>query len=433
MKRIALALAVLIALLMSAIPLSVQALEVQLKEVANGLSSPVLLVEPSDGTKRKFIVEQIGLIKIMMPDGKMLDEPFLDIKDKLSPLNPVFDEEGLLGLAFHPDFKNNGKFYITFTGPLHKDAGLIKELWWENTETLSEYTVSKANPNQADPASARVIMLIDQPQFNHNGGWIDFGPDGYLYYALGDGGYANDWGIGHDPSIGSSQDTGTYLGSILRIDIDNVDVENELPYSVPKDNPFVDRSEVLPETWAYGFRNPWRCSFDMGGNNDLFCGDVGQNSYEEVNLVTKGGNYGWRVKEGTHCFDYLNPNDHPDSCDDKGMIDPIIEYNSCNVFDNCKGISVTGGYVYRGGHSAWQGKYFFGDWSKSFGQGTGALYVASKKGNKWSMEDVNITNMPDFKAFVLSFGQDGDGEIYVMVSDVLGPIKAADRIYKIVL
>ena len=432
MTKLTMALTVAFVFFFCTASLTAKALDVKLEEVANKLTAPLLLVEAPDNTHRKFIIEQVGLIKVLMPDGKLLDDPFLDISKKLTDLNPVFDEEGLLGLAFHPDFGSNGKFYVTYTGPIRKDASLPVKLWWENTETLAEFSVSKDNPNKADPASERVIMHVDQPQFNHNGGWISFGPDGYLYFSLGDGGYKNDWGPGHDPSLGSGQDTGTRLGTILRIDVNTPDTENELPYSVPKDNPFVGEDGFLPEIWAYGFRNPWRCSFDMGGNNDLICGDVGQNAYEEINVVTKGGNYGWRQKEGMHCFDYLNPNEHPTSCNDKGMIDPVIEYKSCNVFDNCKGLSITGGYVYRGEHSAWKGKYFFADWSKQFGKGDGVLYVASKKGDKWSMEEINVTNLPNFSAFILSFGQDRQGDVYVMVSDTLGPVKASDKIYKLV-
>jgi hypothetical protein len=170
----------------------------------------------------------------------------------------------------------------------------------------------------------------------------------------------------------------------------------------------------------------------MGGDHDLICGDVGQNALEEVDIVTKGGNYGWRVKEGSRCFDFMNPNQHPKTCDDAGMIEPIIEYNNCNVTQDCKGISITGGYVYRGKNKAWDGVYFFGDWSKQFPVKDGRLYAASEAGGKWTMEDVNVTNMPDFNSYVLAFGQDSDGEIYVMTTETTGPTVNQDRIYRIV-
>jgi len=206
---------------------------------------------------------------------------------------------------------------------------------------------------------------------------------------------------------------------------------------VPRDNPFVGNSDFAPEIWAYGFRNPWRCSFDMGGSKELFCGNVGQNSYEEVELVVKGGNYGWRAMEGTHCFDYVNPNTHPATCNKAGMVDPIIEYKNCSNPDfaakgDCEGISITGGYVYRGPHRPWQGLYFFGDWSKSFMVAEGVLFVGKKSGSKWTKENVRVANIPDFKDFILGFGQDNQGNVYIMGTRARGPNGEQDKIYKIV-
>jgi glucose/arabinose dehydrogenase len=224
----------------------------------------------------------------------------------------------------------------------------------------------------------------------------------------------------------------TLKGKILRIDVDNPD--EGMPYGVPEDNPFADQFDAMPEIWAYGLRNPWRCSFDQGGDNELFCADVGQNAFEEVSIIEAGGNFGWRVKEGTHCFDYVNPNDHPEQCPDEGMIDPIIEYQNCNVFPaDCEGLSVTGGYVYRGPHEEWQGKYFFGDWSRQFAVRDGRLFVASRNDDgTWEMENVTVGNMDEFRSYVLSFGQDNDGEVYVMATDTTGPVGGLDKIYRIV-
>lgn len=400
--------------------------KVKLEEVASGLTAPLLLISPP-GDDRRFIIEQIGLIKVMMPDGEILDEPFLNIRGKLVDLLADFDEQGLLGLAFHPKYKQNGKFYIAYSAPLRGAADLGKQLWYAHTNKVVEYTVSKSDPNVADPASMRVITEIDWPQFNHNGHWIDFGPDGKLYISTGDGGYANDWGIGHNPGIGNGQDMSSLLGKILRVDVDS-----GASYTVPKDNPFVGKESVRGEIWASGLRNPWRCSFDMGGSNDLLCGDVGQNSYEEINLISKGGNYGWRVKEGTHCFDYLNPNKHPSFCEASGMIDPIIEYKNCGAKpEGCKGISITGGYVYRGSNKAWDGMYFFGDWSKQFPVKDGRLYAGMNKDGKWMTHDVEVVNMKGFNSYVLSFGQDSKGEVYVMTTDTTGPVGGLDKIYKI--
>ena len=398
---------------------------VSLQPVAEGLTAPMQLISPPDGTKRRFIVEQIGLIKILMPDGKVLEEPFLNIRHKIVRQIPDFDERGLLSLAFHPDYGSNGRFYVAYSGPLRGDADLGKKLWYSHTNYVSEFKVSK-DANKANVLSERIISQIDWPQFNHNGHWIGFGPDNYLYISTGDGGYANDWGIGHNVTKGNGQDMSALHGKILRVDVNKGD-----PYEVPSDNPFVGKQDVAPEIWASGLRNPWRCSFDMGGGKELFCADVGQNSYEEVDIITKGGNYGWRVKEGKHCFDYVNPNTHPATCESSGMIDPILEYKNCNVTADCKGLSITGGYVYRGSHGPWQGKYFFGDWSKKFGVKDGRLYVATPNGGAWTMEDVKVSNMPEFNSYVLGFGQDADGEVYVTTQDTTGPVGGLAKVYKI--
>ena len=409
-----------------AVDLASAEVTVNLQVAAEGLTAPVNLISPPDGTKRRFITEQIGVIKILMPDGKLLDEPFLNIRHRIVALHTDFDERGLLGLAFHPEFKSNGRFFVAYSGVFPGDSTLDKFLFYNHTNYVVEYRVSKTDPNRADSLSERIVTKIDWPQFNHNGHWIGFGPDGFLYISTGDGGYANDWGIGHHVTKGNGQDLGSLHGKILRIDVDK-----DAPYVVPPDNPFVGRQDARPEIWAYGFRNPWRCSFDTGGSRELFCADVGQNSFEEVDIVTKGGNYGWRVKEGKHCFDYVNPNTHPPSCESTGMIDPIMEYSNCNVTENCKGLSITGGHVYRGSHGPWQGKYFFGDWSKQFVVRDGRLYVGTNAGGTWTMEDVKVGNMPGFNSYVLGFGQDADGELYVTTQDTTGPVGGLAKIYKI--
>jgi glucose/arabinose dehydrogenase len=399
---------------------------VNLQMVADGLTAPLNIVSPPDGTKRRFITEQIGVIKILMPDGTILDEPFLNIQHRVVPLHAFFDERGLLGLAFHPDFKTNGRFFVSYSGRLPGDSTTDKLLWYDHTNYVAEYRVSKTDPNRADPTFERIISKIDWPQFNHNGHWIGFGPDGFLYISTGDGGYANDWGIGHNVTKGNGQDLTSINGKILRIDVNGVE-----PYAIPADNPFVGRQDVKGEIWAYGFRNPWRCSFDKGGTRELFCADVGQNSFEEVDIVTKGGNYGWRVMEGKHCFDFVNPNTHLASCDSGGMTPPIMEYNNCNVTQDCKGLSITGGFVYRGSHGPWQGKYFFGDWSKQFGVRDGHLLIGTNSSGNWMIEDVKIGNMP-FSSYVLAFGQDDDGEVYVLTQDTTGPVGGLAKIFKIV-
>lgn len=407
------------------------AMEVKLEPVATDLTAPLAMVSPK-GDDRRFILQQDGFIKVLLADGTLLDEPFLDISTRLVDLLSSFDEEGLLGLTFHPDFADNGLFYVAYTVPIDPQGDLGKTLWWAHSTRVSEMRVSSDDPNIADPGYERVVMKTDWPQFNHNGHWMDFGPDGMLYISMGDGGYANDWGIGHNPEEGNGQDLLVRLGKMLRIDVNPSDGQ---AYTIPDDNPFVgDEANALPEIWAYGLRNPWRCSFDMGGDNRLFCGDVQQNSYEEVDIITKGGNYGWRRMEASHCFDVFAPNDHPAECDKTDLIDPIIEYKNCTAQpDGCEGISVTGGYVYRGGNADWDGKYFFGDWSKSFGSRDGQLFVATEGDDgSWTKETLTVTNMEGNLPYVLAFAQDNDGEVYVLTSLTTGPVGGLDTIYKIV-
>ncbi len=408
---------------------------IKLDLVAEGLTQPLSMREAPDGSGRMFIVEQTGTIRILK-GGKVSADPFLDLRSKLVKQLGDFDERGLLSMAFHPKFKDNGKFYAYYDIAVPADAELPHKLWWSHYAVLSEFT---AKGDKADMASERVVFRHAWPQFNHNGGDMHFGPDGMLYVSQGDGGYADDYGIGHDKLRGNGQMLDTYMGKILRID-----VSAAKDYAVPKDNPFVGKkvdttnekgekikTDAQGEIWSFGHRNPWRFSFDMGGKNELFVGDVQQNSYEEVDIVVKGGNYGWRMKEGTHCFVWTAPNGHPDKCGIKGTIDPIIEYNNCNKFPkDCKGLSVTGGYVYRGSNKAWDGKYIFGDWSKQFGTKDGHIFIASKGGDgKWTMDSTKSTT--PFNNYVLAFAQDLKGEVYVLSTESTGPVGTAGKIYRI--
>ena len=340
MKRI-----LLIAAASALVAQPVSALNVKLEVVASALQSPVDLKEAPDGTGRLFITEQTGNVRIVMPNGDVRPEPFLDLSRSIVRQYVRFDERGTLGFAFHPDYKTNGKFYVHYSRPIEdNDPNLRHEIFGNHTTYISEFKVSD-NPNIADAGSERVLMTVNQPQFNHNGGALEFGPDGYLYISLGDGGFADDWGYGHNKKIGNAQDLSNLLGKVLRIDVNKQD--EGLEYGIPADNPFASKDGARGEIFAYGFRNPWRMTFDTGGNRSLFVADVQQNSYEEVDIVTKGGNYGWRVMEGNRCFDYLNPNDHLASCDNADMQPPIIEYNHCNKHGgkNCFGVNVQGGAV----------------------------------------------------------------------------------------
>jgi len=306
-----------------------------------------------------------------------------------------------------------------------------KRLFWDNTSHVSEFRVSTEDPNRADPGSERILLQVDQPQLEHNAGALAFGTDGYLYVALGDGGGSSDNHPGHAPE-GNGQATATLLGKILRIDVDGD------PYAIPPDNPFVDRPGYRPEIFALGMRNPYRCTFDAGGERELFCGDVGQGGFEEVDIVRRGGNYGWRLKEGRHCFDPDNPYEHPKGCADDGLIDPIIEYVNCKTTDACTGRSIIGGYVYRGeAIPELYGKYLFGDWSAMPDDIGPSIFVGSPPADggdgPWTFAPLEIANV-EFEHWLLAFGQDADNELYVLATDAVGPDpeRAEGKIYKIV-
>jgi glucose/arabinose dehydrogenase len=414
---------------------------VGLRTVAEGLTSPVTLTSPGDGSGRLFVVDQAGLIRVLMPDGTLRPEPFLDLRGRMVALMPGFDERGLLGLAFHPQYAANGRFFVYYSAPLRVGG----PAGFNHTSHISEFRVS-ADPNRADPTSERILLQVDEPQFNHNGGTLLFGPDdGDLYISLGDGGGANDVGLGHvadwyaDNAGGNGQDvTENLLGSILRIDVDAGS-----PYGIPPDNPFAG-TPGLDEVWAYGFRNPYRMSFDSGGSHQLFVGDVGQASWEEVSIVSAGGNYGWNVKEGTHCFDAESPTQEPAACPDvvgaghprsgDPLIDPIIEYPQARL--GGPGVAVVGGHVYRGSAlPQFRGRYVFGDWSRSFGQPNGSLFVAKpRKRGLWEMRELRVATSPTgrLNARLLGFGQDAAGELYALTTNNTGPTGATGRVLKLV-
>lgn len=405
---------------------------IDLELVADGFTSPLGLMPAGDGSGRLFVFDQAGQIWILNAEGERLDEPFLDLSDRMVELREGYDERGLLGLAFHPEYADNGRFFVYYSAPLRE--GGPEE--WNHTSHVSEFAVSDDNPDVANPDSERIVLQIDEPQGNHNGGQIAFGPDGYLYIPLGDGGAANDVAEGHTPDIGNAQDTSNLLGSILRIDVDR-----EEPYAIPADNPF-DGEQVLEEIFAYGFRNPYRISFDAGGDNALYVGDAGQNQWEEVSVVTAGGNYGWNIKEGTHCFDPDNPDAQVEECPDTGLqgetlIDPVIEYQNGNV-EGGLGLVVVGGNVYRGSAiPELQGRYVFGDWSTSFDVPDGTLLVATPsetEGELWEFEELSIASREngELGLYLLSFGQDADLELYVLTTGNAGPSGNAGEIYKIV-
>ncbi len=416
---------------------------------AGDLFAPVGLTNAGDGSNRLFAVDQRGRVQILH-DGALLPSPFLDIGDKLVTVRPTFDERGLLGLAFHPDYgepgaDGQGKFYVYYSAP--KSGGTLENPI-DHQSVVAEYRVSSGNPDQADPDSERILLTFDQPQFNHDGGQLAFGPDGLLYISTGDGGSSNDNNAGHTGGnntrpngiLGNAQDKTNLLGKILRIGPIGTSPGE---YQIPEDNPFVgDGGGVREEIYAYGLRNPWRFSFDdgPGGTGQLFVADVGQGDFEEVNIVTNGGNYGWRIREGLHDFDPTAPN--PDSVP---LLDPIAEYSHPGVGVGTEiGLSVTGGFVYRGTQSpGLVGKYIFADWSREFSASGDELLGGTLLGleetspNDWALSVLDIEGLEPgqpLSRYITALGEDESGELYVVTRDSLAanPDVAGGVIYHLV-
>ncbi len=343
--------------------------DVALATVVEGLDFPVHLSAPS-GDARLFVVEKSGRIRIVENDA-LLPEPFLDVSGEVSGGS----EQGLLSVAFHPDYGSNGRLFVNYTDR----AGDTR---------VVEYRVS-SDPGRVDPGTARTLLTVEQPFSNHNGGQIAFGPDGMLYVGMGDG------GSGGDPR-GNGQDRSTLLGALLRIDVDGGD-----PYAVPADNPFVDEADARGEIWAYGLRNPWRFAFDRQ-TGDLYVADVGQNRLEELNAVDGAGrglNYGWNVMEGDECFEPRS------GCDRSGLTMPVA------VYGHGDGCSVTGGHVYRGeAIPELQGLYFYSDFCSGFVRSFRFAGGAATDPREWP-------ELAPPGGSVSSFGEDAAGELYLMTSE----------------
>ncbi|HLV22430.1 MAG TPA: PQQ-dependent sugar dehydrogenase [Polyangiaceae bacterium] len=406
---------------------------VRLVSVATGLISPVAMAVPPDESGRLFIVGQRGEVRVVTAEGDLLETPFLDLSDQLVELEDDYDERGLLGLAFHPDYPENGRFFVHYSAPLRAGA----PQGWDNTTTISEFTVRDDNPDLGDSGSERVLLEVDQPQSNHAGGTLAFGPDGYLYISLGDGGGAGDVDTGHTPDLGNGQDISNLLGSLLRIDVDAA--AGALPYGIPADNPFA-ASDGADEIFAYGFRNPYRFSFDMGGDGSLLVGDAGQRLWEEVSLVTLGGNYGWNVLEGTHCFDPTDFDVSPPSCPAQGASGEALAWPVIELANSAQpgGLATTviGGYVYRGSAlPELAGRYVFGSFSITADEPRGLLMVASREaaGQLWPIELIEVEGTADgsLGRYLKGFGQDHEGELYVLTSDVVGPTGTTGAVHRL--
>ena len=406
---------------------------VGLETLATGLTAPNWGTHAPGDDNRLFVTDQDGIlwaINLVTGDKKV----FLDVRDRIVALGiagpNTFDERGLLGVAFHPNYVNNGLIYTYTSEPVSGEADFTTLPAGETANhqsVIAEWQVpNTADPDSAvDPASVRVLLTVDQPQFNHDGGAINFAGDSFLYISLGDGGSGDDQGTGHGES-GNGQNPGNVLGTILRINPLGTNSANG-QYGVPSDNPFIGQEGFAEEIFAYGFRNPFRFSFDMD-TDEMYVADVGQNDIEEVSLGFAGGNYGWNHKEGSFFF-------HPNGEDagfvtdvdpgvPAGLIDPIAEY------DHDEGIAVIGGFVYRGsGIPALYGSYVFGDFTRAFGANDGRIFHLTED----EIVEFPLAGQDDLGLSLLGFGQDSQGEVYVLANGTGVPFGDTGVVLKIVV
>ncbi|KAJ8274821.1 hypothetical protein COCON_G00094460 [Conger conger] len=388
-----------------------------LEEVANGLRNPLAMVHSNDRTHRFFVAEQVGLVWVYLPDRSKLEKPFLNITQAVLTSPWEGDERGFLGLTFHPEYKYNGKLYVYYS----VQVGLDERI------RISEFRVSASDMNVVDHGSERIILEIDEPASNHNGGQLLFAVDGYLYVFTGDGGMTGDpFG-----EYGNAQNKSALLGKVLRVDVNNND-RGPL-YRIPPDNPFLHEQGARPEVYAYGVRNMWRCSVDRGdhltkeGKGRIFCGDVGQNKFEEVDIIEKGRNYGWRAKEGFSCYD-------KNLCINSSLNDVLPIY----AYPHKMGKSVTGGYVYRGcEYPNLNGMYIFGD----FMSGRMMALQENRQTRQWDYHEICMGKgqtclfpglINNYHKYIISFGEDEAGELYFMSTSFPSATSPSGVVYKVV-
>ncbi len=409
-------------------PITKGDIAIELQPVVDGLVAPLGLAVPDDGSGRMFVYDQAGQVRVVTDANGMLPAPLLDVTDRLVSLGR-YDERGLLGLATHPNFGQSPWIYTYTSEPVGPEADFVNVMpegaMNNHQSVIAEWRIDPNDPNLVDPNSRRELLRIDQPQSNHNGGTLRFGPDGFLYISLGDGGAADDVADGHVEG-GNAQSLQRIYGTLLRIDVEGNDSANG-QYGIPDDNPFVNE-DGLDEIYAYGLRNPYTYSFDTL-TGDLYLGDAGQNNIEEVDIIVSGGNYGWNHKEGSFWFDSVTENigqvvtgpvrPAPDE-----LIDPIAEY------DHDEGSVVVAGYVYRGeGVPALQDRFVFGDWG-SFAAPSARLFTLDPNS---VIEELRIGLVDRPTGFWLrGFGLGADGELYVFGSTVLGPSGDTGEMLKVV-
>ncbi|MEM7423259.1 MAG: PQQ-dependent sugar dehydrogenase [Pseudomonadota bacterium] len=437
--------------------------KISLSLLMEGLDAPVFLVAPADGSGRRFVGDQTGAILILDKDGQAGATPFLDLSAKMTPLLQAFDERGLWSLAFHPNFSETGRVFVTYAAKRRDGSpygGKTAYTW-----RLSEFQVSESDENRAEPASERVVFEIDWINRKHNGGGLAFGPDGYLYVGLGDGGGVHGvpdvyiapqlsddqikiaGEIQEDPyrlppefwSYDDwAQDLTRLHGKILRLDVDAAQ-----PYAIPPTNPFAGTDIGRDEIFAWGFRNPFRLAFDAAGAGDLFVNGVAESLWETIYMVDGPGNYGWAIREGTHCFSRARAFDPPKDCATKGALgevirDPVVEYPNWSVkrpwskIDaEPRGTANVGGFIYRGtALPAFSGKLLFGDFSTQFQVPSGQIFVASPPASwraMWPFE-----RLIEIDQRIHSLGRDADGELYVLTTAQGIPVGKTGRVWKIV-
>jgi glucose/arabinose dehydrogenase len=427
--------------------------------VADGLVAPVGLTFAPDGSGRRFIVDQTGLVLILTPDGRVLRTPFLDIADRVV-IQSEFDERGLLDLAFHPRFASNGKLYVQYSAQraaenicVHEDGNVPEEpegCPLQYTRRVSEFEVSSTDPDRVDPASERVVFETQWPGRKHNGGGLAFGPDGMLYIGLGDAGFihgpsgADDpFNVDPDLLFGDllAQDLSSLYGKILRIDVDSGS-----PYGIPPDNPFAGADAIPDEIFAWGFRNPFRISFDRAGDRAMYVSAPADTLFESTYRVTGPGNFGWASKEGTHCFDRTSAFAPPKTCAGVGPLgepiqDPIIEYLNFAVEDPRSqfpgrgfGRASLGGHIYRGKAIKWlRGRFVQGDFGLNLLDGQILVAKRTPKGRLWRLRRAFVFDPSDpvKSGFMKSIGQDAAGELYAVTGNFT-PTGLEGRIWKII-
>lgn len=430
-------------LALAAMPAAAQ--DLALEPVAEGLTAPIHLEQPDDGSGRTLIIQQDGVVRVLGADGKLQAEPFLDLRPRMLALEEGFEERGLLGFTLHPQFARNGRVFATYSAPLRASAPEA----WNHTRRISEFSAKPGDLSRIDAASERILLEIDWPSRKHNGGGLAFGPDGYLYIGVGDGGVSH--GIG--PKVlweafdvpakalvwdALAQDRESLFGKILRIDVDR-----GFPgYAVPQDNPFAGKPG-RDEIWAWGFRNPYRIAFDRDGSGDFYLTAVAETLWEAAYRVAGPGNFGWPLMEATHCVDRLKPRQPPASCADRDAYGerlelPVMEYPNMQAsHPETKlgiagvGTAITGARRYRGkAIPALAGRLVVSDWSAAFKQPSGQLFVARPGGKRGALWPYSRALQLDSR--VVGLAEDRAGELYVLTNETFGPYGNTGKVLRLV-